>query len=116
MKALYYDKKFVGIVANGCDYPDGAHGLCDAMSPDEGLAELVDIPVRLPPCQDEVIEDLVRAVVEAKVNQSDVFDEAVIDAKCREATAINNDGYAEQIEYLLGQIGPRAIQKLIDDE
>ena len=42
--ALYYDGVLVGILTNPDAYPGGISDICDALSPNEGLADAVTIP------------------------------------------------------------------------
>ena len=43
--ALYYDGILIGIIMNPDNYPGGIDGLCNQLSPDEGSATAVEIPI-----------------------------------------------------------------------
>lgn len=53
----------------------------------------------------EILAELVAFVGELADGDDSVLDEAVIDAKCGEASDINNDGFEGQIKYLCRGMG-----------
>lgn len=44
--ALYYNGELIGIITNPDPYPGGIADICDQLSPNEGLADAVTIPVK----------------------------------------------------------------------
>tara|TARA_R110000824_G_scaffold201667_2_gene385753 strand:- start:6461 stop:6697 length:237 start_codon:yes stop_codon:yes gene_type:complete len=56
---------------------------------------------------------IIKAVAELHEDQ---LDELVLDAKCQEATSINNDGVDCQLSYLLQSMGSEELLKLLDAE
>jgi hypothetical protein len=113
MHALYYNNHLVGIIRDLDVYPD----LCDhlrrliQLSPDEGLAELVEIPVHLDRPDPVTVEEI--AAIAEDANIDGLLDEQVHDAKGAEAASINNAGIDTQVEYLLQTMKPRELKELV---
>jgi hypothetical protein len=51
----------------------------------------------------EELTELIQSLEESR--ESGVLDDLVIDLKCAEASAINNEGVSGQVEYVIEQLG-----------
>jgi len=56
-----------------------------------------------------------QALAETLGLEEDALDETVYDCKAEEASAINNQGLAAQVEYLCDCLGPAAVARLLRD-
>jgi len=108
MYALYYDGRLVGVISDETAYPGN---IGDALSPDEGLVEMVEIPDRLDRPDPQTIEEIAAIVEDA--DDQNLLDEHVHDAKGAEAASINNAGISDQAEYLLQTMKPRELKELV---